>query len=320
MSLFDACYRALFNHRLLLLDLLQSIFPTSLLNTLDLNSIQPLPTAYIGPAMQLRQGDLAWRIPAQNTGDPDLLLGIEHQSRPDRLMALRVGTYKHLQLESFLRQHAVPSSLPVPVMLVLYSGKATWRAPVRSRELFPPLQEPCLVDHIPQQAYWLIDLKKLSIEHSLQTESLFILICQIQHNQGLEHLNKLMQTVLEQHLDQSLLRDLASWINQAILPSHLPRQPFPHHTYLKDIQTMLEKHADSWTHQWEAQGFQKGSLKAQQTTLLRLLHHKFGKLPKSRRQQLMQAGSRQLSIWSLRVLDSLTLDDVFVAAPSKQSN
>ncbi len=104
---------------------------------------------------------------------------------------------------------------------------------------------------------------------------LFILICQIQHNQGLEHLNKLMQTVLEQHLDQSLLRDLDASM---------------------------------------------GSLKAQQTTLLRLLHHKFGKLPKSRRQQLMQAGSRQLSFWSLRVLDSLTLDDVFAAAPGTQSD
>ncbi len=242
-------------------------------------------------------------------------------------MALRMGTYKHLQLESFALRQKSTDLLPIPVMLVLYTGKQSWTAANDLQELFPFAQAPWPVDHIPQQTYLLIDLKKHSLERSLQTESLFTLVCEIQHNHGLEHLGQLMQTVLDTCSDTNLLRDLASWINQAILPRCLPDIDLPHHLHLKDIRAMLDDNSDSWLHQWEAQGIQKGlaqglskglkkGLRNQKNMLIRQLRHKFGSLPATCKQKVNQAAPRQLSVWSLQLLDARTLDEVFKASDS----
>ncbi|MGE8545864.1 MAG: DUF4351 domain-containing protein [Alcaligenes sp.] len=221
--------------------------------------------------------------------------------------------------------------MPLPLTLVLYSGKQVWSAPLQSRDLFSNYAAPWPIDHIPQQAYWLIDLKKQSLNHSLQANSLFGLICRIQHNQGLAHLSELMQTVLDARPDPSLLRDLAGWINQAVLPRCLPDLDFPRHLHLKDIRAMLEDNSDSWLHQWEAQGIQKGlaqglsqglsqglqrGLQAQQNTLIRQLRRKFGRLPNRYKQQIAKATSRQLTTWSLLLLDAPTVDEVFLPSPA----
>ena len=330
MPLFDASYRQLFGNLCLLQDLLRVALPRELLKGLDVAKAFALSPAYIGPALQLRQGDLAWSIPLRHSAKPALLLGIEHQSRPDRHMPLRIGTYKHLQLESFIRQHPSTGPLPLPVMMVLYSGKQAWNAPLQSSHLFFDFSSQWLEGHIPQQTYLLIDLKKQSLEQSFQADNLFALVCRMQHNQGLEHLSELMQTVLDTCTDTNLLRDLAAWVNQAVLPRCLPNLDIPHHLHLKDIRAMLEDNSDSWLHQWEAQGIQKGlaqgisqgisqgrseglrkGLRAQQNTLIRQLRHKFGRLPTERKIQITQATARQISNWSLSLLDAHTLQDVF---------
>ncbi len=326
MSLFDASYRKLFSHRILLQELLHALLPPPLLEQLDLEQALPLSPAYVGPALQIRQGDLAWSVPPRSSNELALLVGIEHQSRPDRHMPLRIGTYRHLQLEAFVQQHSADVPLPLPMMLVLYSGKQLWNVPLQSRELFAEFTPPWPIDHIPQQTYLLIDLKKQSLEQSLQSDNLFALVCRMQHNQGLAHLSQLMQTVLDTCTDTNLLRDLATWVNQAVLPRCLPNLDIPHHLHVKDIRAMLDDNSDSWLHQWETQGIQKGlaqgisqgrseglrkGLRAQQNTLIRQLRHKFGRLPTERKLQINQATARQINAWSLSLLDAHTLQDVF---------
>ena len=161
------------------------------------------------------------------------------------------------------------------------------------------------------------------MSHSLHDANLFLLLCQLQHNQGLAHVSALLQTILHTCQDQTFLRDLAAWINQLVLPRCLPHLTLPHHLHLKDIRAMLEDNSDSWLHQWESQGMQKGLVQgrrqAQQNTLIRQIRHKFGRLPRARHQQLTQASSRQLAVWSLLVLDAATLDDLFRVGPSASS-
>ena len=204
-------------------------------------------------------------------------------------------------------------------MLILYSGKQAWTAPIRSQDLFSDLGLPWLADHIPRQTYWLIDLKKHALDHSLPSTNLFGLICRIQHNQGLAHLSALMQTVLDVCPDETLLTDIAAWVNQVILPHCLPDLDLPHHLHLKDIRTMLDDNSDSWLHQWEAQGIEKGMQtglqKGLQSTLLSLVQHKFGAMQDKHRQYVEQASLQQLSTWSLNVLDAKTVDEVFPSLP-----
>ena len=316
MSLLDACYRRLFNHRILLQDLLGTILEPALCRHLDLRGAVALSPAHVSPSMQTRYGDLAWSVPLTDCQEPALLICIEHQSRPDRHMALRIAIYSLLQLESLAQQSQAAMPLPQPLNLVLYSGKQAWTAATCTQDLFSPSHSLLPPGHKPQQAYLLIDLKQQTLKPCLQPMNLFRLICRIQHNQGLDDLNKLIQTVLDTCSDVALLRDLATWINQTILPRCLPRQDLPHQLHLKDIRAMLEDNSDSWLHQWEAQGIAKGlekGLYIQRSTLARMIRHKFGSLPATRKQQLEHASSRQLAHWSLQLLDALTLDEVFLA-------
>lgn len=330
MSLLDSAYRRLFSHFTVLQDLLLQVCPALLLEHVDLDTAVPLSPVYVGPAMQNRQGDLAWKVPPRQKDKPALLVGIEHQSRSEPYMALRTGTYRHLQLEAFVKQHRPGPLLPTPLMLILYSGKQTWTAPIHRQDLFSDLGLPWLANHIPRQAYCLIDLKKHALDHSLPSNNLFGLICRIQHNQGLAHLSTLMQTVLDVCPDETLLTDIAAWVNQVILPRCLPDLDLPHHLHLKDIRAMLEDHSDSWLHQWEAQGIEKGLQKGRreglqkgvqrglQSALLNLLQYKFGAIQDPHKQYVNQASPEQLTIWSLAVLDAKSVDEVF-SAPAQTS-
>lgn len=77
---------------------------------------------------------------------------------------------------------------------------------------------------------------------------------------------------------------------------------------------MLEDNSDSWLHQWEAQGMQKGL----QSTLLSLIQHKFGAVQDKYQQEAAQGNPQQLAMWSLRVLDASTIDEVFHVVPDEQ--
>lgn len=149
MSLPDACYRRLFNHRILLQDLLCAVLEPTLWNHLDLRRASSLSPAHVSSSMQARYGDLAWNVPLTDCQEPPLLICIEHQSRPDRYMALRIAIYSLLQLECMAMQHEAGSPLPQPLNLVLYSGKQTWTAATCTQDLFSTSHFLWPADHRP---------------------------------------------------------------------------------------------------------------------------------------------------------------------------
>lgn len=210
---------------------------------------------------------------------------------------------------------------------LLFSGMRPWRGVCGIQQLFQEPVHPWLKRHIPRQEFLLIDFKKQALNEFLQDSNLFGLICRIQHNQGLADVSRLLQTFIEVCSEPNLLRDMATWINQVILPRCLPKVDFPHHVHLKEVRTMLDDYSGSWLEQWETQGIQKGRiqglregrsegrLKAKKEVLVGLIRHKFGRCSRMHRQMLEQAGSQQLTAWSLRVLDAQSLDDVFKVGP-----
>ena len=89
MSFFDANYRLLFSHRALLRDLLQVVAPAGVLERLSIGTAELMSPVYVGPALQIRQADMVWRIPVHASPSRQVLIAIELQSSPDAYMALR---------------------------------------------------------------------------------------------------------------------------------------------------------------------------------------------------------------------------------------
>lgn len=123
-----------------------------------------------------------------------------------------------------------------------------------------------------------------------------------------------MQTVLDrtQGSEYTELRiAFTAWVRHVLLPRALPDVAVPAVDDLLEIKTMLTEHSRSWTHQWEAQGIQKGHQEGASAILQKLLQRKFGTLPPATHRRLKDATTEELEAWSLRVLDASTLDDVF---------
>lgn len=68
-------------------------------------------------------------------------------------------------------------------------------------------------------------------------------------------------------------------------------------------------HTKAWAEGY-AEGYAEGQAKRAAGVLLRLLARKFGAIPDQARDRIGAASIDQLDLWTMRVLDATTLDDV----------
>lgn len=323
MNKHDASYRMLFHNPHLVRGLFQGIVRGPWLGALDWAGLQALPTDYISDKMRQRQGDCVWRIPRRDGHNLFLLLMLEHQSSNDKAMALRMLTYRSLLYETLLQREPglSPTALPAVLPLVLYSGVPRWSAACDVADLIERAP-PGLRAYQPRSRYLVVDEGRLVERGGLPRDNLAALLFSLEHNRGLAHVQKLIQTVYkctEGPQYRELRRAFVSWTRYVLLPRALPQVQVPVVDDLLEITAMLADHSRSWTHQWKMEGLQQGRLEGrvegrqegELVLLKRLLARKFGPLPESIEQRLNAATAAQLETWSLNILDATVLEEVF---------
>ncbi|HEY9281116.1 MAG TPA: Rpn family recombination-promoting nuclease/putative transposase [Eoetvoesiella sp.] len=319
MNKSDASYRMLLNSPRLVGDLFNGIIKEPWISLVDWQSLQALPTDYISDRLRQRQGDRVWRVARRDGVDLYLLLMLEHQSKNERLMALRMATYCALLYESLAQRKALPRSRRLPLVLpvVLYSGAKPWAAATSTTGLIDKAP-PALAPYTLQLRYLLVDEGALVRAGKLPEHNLAALLFRLEHNRGIEDVQNLVQTIWNathgpEHAE--LRRAFVSWTRHVLLPRALPEVMIPGVDDLLEIKDMLTEHSRSWTHQWKMEGREEGrkaGLQEGEAALLqRLLIRKFGPLPQPIQQRLQGATSAQLETWSLNILDATSLDEVF---------
>ena len=107
-------------------------------DSIDYETLQPLPTELIDEKLRRRYPDTAWRVRTTD-GSTDLVLLLEFQGRPERHMALRTTIYSCLAVQSLLQSDKElgrgERELAV-VALVLHHGERRWNAATRLSDLF----------------------------------------------------------------------------------------------------------------------------------------------------------------------------------------
>ncbi len=125
----------------LVADLLRNYLAPEVVATLDLDSLKREAGDTVSSKLLKREGDLRYSARfKENGGELKLLLMLEHQSRPDRLMSFRMLEY----LVAAYREH-VPAlkegkGFPYPLAVVLHHGETPWNR-------IPPMRE--LIDMTP---------------------------------------------------------------------------------------------------------------------------------------------------------------------------
>lgn len=105
--------------------LLQAALPRQVAEKLAVVSWVPAAGESVDRALANRRADLVF---SGETSDGPLLLHIEHQSRPDPYLALRMGIYQWRLWDAWLRSQQ-PLPAPAIVSLVLYNGTRLWQRP-----------------------------------------------------------------------------------------------------------------------------------------------------------------------------------------------
>jgi hypothetical protein len=323
MNKHDASYRLLFRNPQLVRDLFRGMLHGPWFDALNWDGLQALPADYITDKLRQRQGDCVWRIPRLDGQYVFLLLMLEHQSSNDKIMALRLLTYCGLLYEMLLQREPGLSTTTLPAILpvVLYSGVPRWSAATDVADLIEPAP-PGLQAYQPKLRYLLVDERRLVEHGGLPGDNLASLLFRLEHNRGLEDVQKLIQTVYkctEGPQYRELRRAFVSWTRYVLLPRSLPGVQVPPVDDLLEITDMLADQSRSWTHQWKMEGLQEGRQEGRRegrqegelVLLQRQLTRKFGPLSEATQQRLKTATSVQLETWSLSILDAATLEEVF---------
>ncbi|MYE51009.1 MAG: Rpn family recombination-promoting nuclease/putative transposase [Gammaproteobacteria bacterium] len=283
----DAAFKSLYAFSLMAWDLMEAVLPLALFEELDFDTLERLPTEWFGPSLQRRLGDAVWRV--RRRGGGSLILLVEFQRKPDRLMPLRAGTYVSLMLEDLAgRDELDPGGrLPLVRPVVLYNGLRPWRGPVSLADL-----------SLDSGADWpgltLVDMGRAKVEDLPNGNAVTL---QIEIEQGaLAHDPKGVLGRLSNCLGGPARREVrvafVDWIQESLGPELLKvpnlKDRLTEIVELGEFQDMKSLMLKSMQDYWQEQGFERSMAQAaewrlelaqadERARLCRMVRRKFGR-------------------------------------------
>jgi len=325
----DSLYKRLFSHPEMVHALLDGFLSPRWTGQLDFSTLEKTPAAFITQDRRARYGDLVWCIRVQASGQRIYLL-FEFQSRGDKRMPVRITTYLSLLYEDQMRQHTLAKMehLPVVVPLVLYSGRAPWRAQRDIGTLIAPFPDG-LQALRPRVRYLLLDQVRLVASGALPRDNLVAAFFQIQSGTEPAAVKAALQTLnagTQAPACAALRGDFVRWLTEkpfTAAQSDMLFKPDDEQEVQMVLAKMIKEMLDRSTRegleaglaqgleQGLEQGIARGAQQGRHALLEHLLTHRFGPLSMAQRERLNAANTEQLDRWAIALLDAPTLDAVF---------
>jgi hypothetical protein len=153
----DMLYKQLFGHPEMMRDLLAAFLSAEWARSLDVGAFERVNASYVNDRGKARHDDVVWRARIGSDWIYVYIL-LEFQARPDEWMALRMQVYVGLLCQDLVARHCLTrgGKLPPVLPIVLYHGRAAWRASTDLANLMLAPPEG-LEQFQPQQKYMLID-------------------------------------------------------------------------------------------------------------------------------------------------------------------
>jgi hypothetical protein len=160
----DALFKAAFSQPDLARGQLQLVLPAALRDQLDFTTLQVADGSNVDRDLRRAQSDLLYGIHTRS-GRPVLLyVLLEHQSRFDARMPLRLLRYVVRVWDRWVLDHPREPKLPIVIPVVLHHGKRRWRARPELASMLDA--DPALLDaaapYLPLFRFVLDDLSPLS--------------------------------------------------------------------------------------------------------------------------------------------------------------
>ena len=143
--------------------LLDGYVPETMRPDLELNVLEVVPGSFVDPQLSELHTDLLYKVRFKKAPLYMYCL-FEHQSTPDPWIGARILGYKSAIWRKLSQAKPKPAKLPPIYVLVVYSGKERWTAPLRWSETleFPQDVSSDFLKMEVNFEYQLIDLSQLS--------------------------------------------------------------------------------------------------------------------------------------------------------------
>ena len=221
IKLSDLTYRNLFSHQVMMISLFLEYVPKVLASILDLSTLDRLPDTYVSDDLRERRNDIVWRVNLINGSTMYFAVLLEFQSRPDRLMALRIRSYSSLLLLDIAnrKRRFKPHSLPYVFPIVMYNGKRPWKVPLDADPfLFVPMPDE-LSQYCPQQSYILLDERHMPDEELDKRNGLVTQLFKLERSTTMEQFQPVLrrlEELLSESENASLNKMLTLWAATAL--------------------------------------------------------------------------------------------------------
>jgi predicted transposase/invertase (TIGR01784 family) len=197
----DRFFRGIMQQKPVAIEFFQAFLPEAVLQHVDLSSIKATSSSFVEPELSEQVNDLLFECQfTQNEGVVNgyLYLLVEHQSKPEKLLPLRVFRYVLAALDKHAKQNPKKPLPPIYPMVFYQGGRSPYPYSLNLLELFnDPLS---LMQQVLFQPVPLIDVNRLDTK-------------QLENFDWLTPATELMRHIRDEDIAITLIRLLNEYIH-----------------------------------------------------------------------------------------------------------
>jgi predicted transposase YdaD len=319
----DALFKAVFSRLEHAHGLLAQVLPPTFVRHLDWSTFAQEPATFVDAALAQRHSDLLFSIRTVD-GEPLLLyLLVEHQSEPDRWMALRLHSYVDRIWQRWRTRTPTAHHLPRILPVVVHHGAAGWREPRSLHDLYgpaPPGGE-LIAACLPEQRFLLLDLgaePTETLERRRMTDVGRAALLLLQRARSspdiLADLRRWLYLFARILGGPSGTQDLGLLLEYVLKATPVEptrvRQLIEGHLGEAGREAYMLTGAQQLVEQGRVEGRVEGRAEGRAEVLLLQLSNRFGAVDAASEERVRTATSADLDRWAVRILGAQTLEEI----------
>lgn len=298
---------------------LRTAMPDAVAERVDWDTLVLQPCSFVSQQLRSRYSDLLFRT-RLDSHDAFVYLLVEHQSRADPLMPMRMLEYLVAIWNRYVREHPKTEVLPAVTPMVVHAHPhgRRWHTPTELADLIDidPATRDALGAHLPRFRFLLDDLTACDVP-TLRARELTpaarVMLVLLKIAAGNQHLDADLLPLLGDL--RALLAAPGGTNDLECVVTYILTVGETSCTDLGTVIDRLGPHAKeiivTTAQRLRAEGKAEGEASGRAETLLEILLLKFGPLPTDTVATVRAADTARLRLWTARVLTADNLDAVF---------
>jgi hypothetical protein len=305
-----------------------------LAESLDFSRAERQNRSFVPDDLHRREADIVFRVPfRRGEGEVWIYVLVEHQSRPDPAMGLRLLSYM-VQLWEVQRKPADADSRPPlqisPIVpIIFYTGRRKWEtAPTLGSLMRLPAE---LEAFVPRFDILFLSLRDLGIDALTDTPVAHVLASLLAADEPVERLAEVLRRAVAQidPLFDSRHADWARLMHFLVLLVRHKREPGERDSLYNIVREVVDERrwrevekmgmtdaqvlVAKGRREGRQEGRQEGRREGRTEILLEMLEAKFGPLPQTVAPRISTLSDRDLSALTRKVLTAASLHELGLA-------